>query len=66
MQSETELAKLYIYVGTQEKIDEARQQGLIGENDFSIATDAANLYNIDGGVASSIYTAGQKINGGTA
>ena len=66
MSSDTELQQLYIYVGTQAKLDEARREGLIGENDFSVATDAADLYNIDGGVANSVYSPGQRLDGGHA
>lgn len=40
MPSDTELQKLYIYVGTQAKIEEARQAGTIGPDDFVVVTDA--------------------------
>jgi len=43
MSTDTELQQLIVYVGTQAKVDEARQQGLIGQNDFVIVTDAPEL-----------------------
>lgn len=38
--ADTELHQLVVWVGTTEKIEEARAQGLINENDFAITTDA--------------------------
>ena len=38
--ADTELQQLIVWVGTTEKINEARSQGLITENDFAITTDA--------------------------
>lgn len=38
--ADTELQQLVVWVGTTEKIEEARAQGLITENDFAITTDA--------------------------
>ena len=38
--SDTEVQQLIIYVGTQAKIDEARQAGTIGPDDFAVVTDA--------------------------
>lgn len=38
--ADTELQQLIVWVGTTEKIEEARAQGLITENDFAITTDA--------------------------
>ena len=43
MSTDTELQQLIVYVGTQAKVDEARQHGLIGQNDFVIVTDAPEL-----------------------
>lgn len=40
MPNDTELQQLVIYVGTQEKVNQARQQGTITENDFVVVTDA--------------------------
>lgn len=40
MPNDTEVQKLYIYVGTQAKINEARQAGTIGPDDFAVVTDA--------------------------
>ena len=64
--ADTELQQLMIYVGTVEKIQQAMDSGTITENDLSIATDAENLYNIDGGSASAIYLASQRLDGGNA
>ena len=41
--SDTEVQQLIIYVGTQEKIDEARQAGTIGPDDFAVVTDAPDF-----------------------
>lgn len=38
--ADTELQQLIVWVGTTEKIEQARAQGLITENDFAITTDA--------------------------
>lgn len=38
--ADTELQQLVVWVGTTEKIEQARAQGLITENDFAITTDA--------------------------
>lgn len=38
--ADTETNQLIIYVGTQQKIDEAKQQGLITNDDFAVVTDA--------------------------
>lgn len=38
--SDTEVQQLVIYVGTQAKIDEARQSGTIEPDDFAVVTDA--------------------------
>jgi hypothetical protein len=43
MPSDTEVQQLVIYVGTQAKIDEARQAGTIGPDDFVVVTDAPEL-----------------------
>ena len=43
MPSDTELQQLVIYVGTQAKIDEARQAGTIGPDDFAVVTDAPDF-----------------------
>lgn len=46
MPTDTELKQLNVYVGTQAKVNEARQQGLIGENDFVIVTDAPDFQEV--------------------
>ena len=38
--ADTETNQLIIYVGTQAKINQARQQGQIGNDDFAVVTDA--------------------------
>lgn len=38
--ADTETEQLIIYVGTQQKIDQARQQGQITNDDFAVVTDA--------------------------
>lgn len=40
MPNDTEVQQLIIYVGTQAKIDEARQAGTIGPDDFAVVTNA--------------------------
>ena len=40
MSSDTEVRQLVIYVGTQAKVNEARAQGQITDNDFVVVTDA--------------------------
>lgn len=64
--ADTELQQLIIYVGTVNKIKQAMDAGTITENDLSIATDAENLYNIDGGNASAKYLISQRLDGGNA
>lgn len=41
--SDTELQQLIVWVGTQHKVEEAKQQGLITENDFVVVTDAPDF-----------------------
>lgn len=43
MPSDTEVQQLIIWVGTQAKIEEAREAGTIGPNDFVVVTDAPEL-----------------------
>lgn len=41
--TDSEVQQLIVWVGTQAKIDEARQQGTIGPDDFVVVTDAPEL-----------------------
>ena len=43
MPNDTEVQQLMIYVGTQAKIDAAKQAGTITDNDFAVVTDAPDL-----------------------
>jgi len=43
MPNDTELKQLIIYVGTQAKVNEARQAGTIGPDDFAVVTDAPDF-----------------------
>ena len=56
--ADTETNQLIIYVGTQAKINQARQQGQIGNDDFAVVTDAPDyqekLTSINAGTGISI------------
>ena len=41
--TDSEVQQLIVWVGTQAKIDEARQQGTVGPDDFVVVTDAPDL-----------------------
>ena len=41
--TDSEVQQLIVWVGTQAKIDEAKQQGQITDDDFVVVTDAPDL-----------------------